>query len=399
MATPLFISKQPVLNKNEQIEAFIFYYTPYEEGTDANHTEGFIDSLYQIGLKNLTDGKPGIVKLNQEMLLDDAVRSYPSELIVLGIDDTQAIETDIIKRINELKTSHFRFALFHTRERNDNFEKLTSILPFIDYFIVDAAKVEKKTIEPILKTLQKHPVRLLASNVHDRQLKTDLQALGFEYFGGAFFTQNTSEEKEEVDAGYLKILELLNILEQSDSIDEIASSFATHPEITLHLLQFLNSPAFGLTRSVKSIRHALLLIGRKDLRQWLLILAFNRSASENEVESPLLYTAQVRVALIQYLVDKLKELPESVKSEAPFVAVLSLLQPLIGISHKRLFETICVDETIQQAITRYEGLLGSLLELCVASEQSDKARVLDLLHEIHMSPELFEEAVLNGYKP
>ncbi len=398
MTQSLFISKQPVLNKDEQIEAFIFYYAPYEENAYVNHTQKFIDSLYQIGLKNLTNGKPGIIKLNQEMLMDDTVSSYPSELIVLGLDDVEAIETTVIKRINELKSNNYRFAIFHTNQENDDKGRLTSILPFIDYFIVDASKVEKKAIEPMLKTLQQHPVILLISNVHDQQLKADYQAMGFEHFGGAFFAQDTIDKKEKIDAGYLKVLELLNILEQNDSIDEIASGFATHPDITLKLLQFLNSPAFGLTRSVKSIRHALLLVGRKDLRQWLLILAFSRSADENDAESPLLYTAQVRVAMMQYLVDQLKELPQSVKSEAPFVAILSLLQPLIGISHKQLFKTICVDESIQQAITEHEGLLGSMLALCAAYEQSDKERVVELLKEINISPELFEEAVLNGYR-
>lgn len=394
----MFISKQPVLNRDDQIEAFIFYYTPYEEDANDNHTEGFIDSLYQIGLKNLTDGKPGILKLNQKMLMDSSVHTYPSELIVLGLDDRQAFGTEIIQRINELKSNHFRFALFHTNEENNDLDKLTSILPFLDYFIIDAEKVERKAIEPMLKTLKQHPVTLLASNVHEQQLKTDFQAMGFEHIGGAFFTQNQTEEREEIEADYLKVLELLNILEQSDSIDEIASSFATHPEITLQLLQFLNSPAFGLTRSVKSIRHALLLIGRKDLRQWLLIMAFSRSASDNESESPLLYTAQVRVALMQYLVENLKDLPESVKNEASFVAVLSLLQPLIGISHQKLFETIAVDASIEQAVTKYEGILGTLLELCIASEHYNKALAYILLQKIGMDPSLFEKATLNGYK-
>ncbi|MEA3372864.1 MAG: hypothetical protein U9Q62_04160, partial [Campylobacterota bacterium] len=195
MAAPLFISKQPVLNRDDQIEAFIFYYTPYEEDANDNHTEGFIDSLYQIGLKNLTDGKPGILKLNQKMLMDSSVHTYPSELIVLGLDDRQAFGTEIIQRINELKSNHFRFALFHTNEENNDLDKLTSILPFLDYFIIDAEKVERKAIEPMLKTLKQHPVTLLASNVHEQQLKTDFQAMGFEHIGGAFFTQNQTEER------------------------------------------------------------------------------------------------------------------------------------------------------------------------------------------------------------
>ena len=130
----MFISKQPVLNKDEQIEAFIFYFTPYEEDVYANHTRDFIESLYQVGLKNLTDGKPGIIKLNQEMLFDNSVNAYPSELIILGLDDTEIIETAIIKRINELKAKHFRFALFYTNQQNNDPDKLTSILPFIEYF-------------------------------------------------------------------------------------------------------------------------------------------------------------------------------------------------------------------------------------------------------------------------
>lgn len=390
----LFISKQPVLDKDDDIQEYIFYYAPYEQMRQSNHTKAFIEALFQTGLKDLGEGRHAFVKINREMLLDPSVFIFPSEQLILGIDDAEPVDEILIWRVKELKGLNLKFAIFHTSDKDDVITEIEPLLPLVDYFIVDASAIDPESFKPILQRLQQHPLTFISANISDEKRRQAFSDLGFGLFSGHYFLETEIDDEKEIAKGYQETLRLLNILESSDSIDTIATEFATFPHITLHLLRYLNSPIFSLKQTIKSIRHALLLIGRKDLRRWLLLLAFSMTDKGDPLNNSLLHTANARMAIMRFLVERLKHTSKGLSDEAPFVAVLSMLQPLIGVSHKKLFESINVDEEIKSAIVDYEGTLGRLLELCIATEQLDKDRVVSLLDELGLDPEALEKALL-----
>lgn len=398
MSQALFISKQPILDRQNSIHDFIFYYTPYEQMREGNHTKAFIDALFDTGLHDMAEGKRAFIKINHEMLLDASIFSFPNELLILGIDDTESIDETMIKRVNELKDLNFKFAIFHASDKEDLLTELEPLLSFIDYFVIDTAAIDIEAFKPLLKKLLQHPFTIIAANLRDDETKQAYSALGLDLFSGHYYLDTELDDDKEIDKGYQETLNLLNTLQNSESIDEIAAEFASYPHITLQLLRYLNSPVFSLQRTIKSIRHALLLIGRKDLRRWLLILAFTQTSDGTVSDSPLLYTANIRMALMRFLVERLEHSTKALADEAPFVAVLSLLQPLVGVSFEKLFETISIDKEIKDAIISYEGTLGKLLELTIATEQMDSDRVAQLLDELGLEPETFEKALLESYE-
>ena len=397
MSVPLLISKQPVLARDESIQSYIFYYTPYESGITDNYNRVFIDTLFQVGIEKLTRGKPAFIKISRDMLFDPAVLSFPNESVILCLDDSQSVTRELIGRIDELKKLNYTFSLFHTAGSKNYIHDIVPILSYIDFFIVDTATFDHEASSSYLRQLRTFPITLIAANVSTKVSFENFATLDFTLFSGPYYMQNTMVCGDEIDEAYLSILQLLNILEQSDSVDDIAGEFTAYPDITLQLLRYLNSPAFHLRRAVKSIRHALLLIGRKELRRWLLLLAFSKSGGDNPANNPLLYNVQTRVAIMTFLVESLENVSEAIIEEAPFVAVLSMLNALIGVSEKKLFDTIRVDAKIQDAVISHKGQLGKMLELCIATENFDKERVYTLLKELGITPEDYEKAMLSGY--
>lgn len=397
MANAVFMFKQPVLDENNSIKNYIFYYESDEQTHQNNHTKELIDTLYQSGLNNLTEGKRAFIKINREMLLNPSIFSFPNELLIFSIDDAEAIDETILRRVIELKNLNMTFAILHTSNRENIVAEIIPLLPFLNYFIVDASIIDLKKFKLIMEKLRQYPLTMIAANLSDDNKRETFRSMGFKLFSGSYYLSSRIDDETEVNKGYQETLKLLNILEQSDSIDEIAAEFATFPNITLQLLRYLNSPAFTLKRTIKSIRHALLLIGRKDLRRWLLLLAFSQTSDGDSDNNPLLYSAKIRMALMQFLVDNLKHISKELSDEASFVAVLSLLQPLLGISYEKLFKMLTLDKTVKSALTVYEGTLGKLLELCIAAEQLNQDRIAELLEELNIDPETFKKALLNGY--
>ena len=397
MSVPLLISKQPVLARDESIQSYIFYYAPYESGITDNYTRVFVDTLFQVGIDKLTQGKRAFIKINRDMLFDPAVLSFPNETVIICLDDSQSVTKEVIERIEELKKLNYTFSLFHTGGSESYLHNVVPILSFIDFFIVDTAQFDYESFSSYLRQLRTLPLTLVAANVSTKTSLENFSALDFTLFSGPYYMQNTMVYSDEIDEAYMNILQLLNILEQSDSVDDIAGEFTAYPDITLQLLRYLNSPAFHLQRAIKSIRHALLLIGRKELRRWLLLLAFSKSGGDNPANNPLLYNVQTRVAIMKFLVESLENVSKPIIEEAPFVAVLSMLQSLIGVSEKKLFETIRVDSKIKDAVISHKGQLGKILELCIATENFDKERIYTLLKELDIKPEDYEKAMLSGY--
>lgn len=398
MSQALFISRQPVLDRAGSLHDYIFYYAPYEQTQQNNHSKAFIEALFQIGLKNLSDGRQAFIKVNREMLMDPSVFTFLNELLILGIDDAQHIDEVMLERIKTLRGLNFKFAIFHTTDKEDLLQELVPLLPLSEYLIVDASATDPEILRPALDGFLDYPLKMIAANITDDRLKETYRGLGFGLFSGHYFLDIEIDDEKEIDRGYQETLSLLNTLHNSDSIDIIAEEFATYPHITLRLLRYLNSPAFMMRQTIKSIRHGLLLIGRKELRRWLLLLAFSQSDEDTPLENPLLYSANARMALMRFVVSRLKDSERSLKDEAPFVAILSLLSPLIGISYEKLFESIDIDEKIKHAILSYEGKLGSLLELCIATEQLDHERVSTLLEELGLDPDELEKALLESYE-
>jgi EAL and modified HD-GYP domain-containing signal transduction protein len=390
----VFINKQPILDADSTVSAFLIDPLSSSKHEHVENHTLFLEKLLSIGLKKFSDGKPLFIRILDELLNDTLIRDFASEGTIFAIDH---IDEETYKKVGAIKKHGAKAALFidvHSDLDLASFEALTSQC---DFFILDASRHTAAELENFLFTCKRMDGSLLAINVHSQESRQQLQTYGFTLFGGSYFTIPL-ESDADVPQNYLSILDLLNTLEQSSSIDEIAEKFAHTPDLTFQLLKFLNSPTFGLSKSIKSIRHALMMIGRKELRRWLLLLALEASEDEGSGPSPLNLAAQERTAFMAALFAEEKALEAALQSEAAFIAVLALMDALTGLSYAKIFDTISIDGAIKNAIISYEGELGQLLELCIATEHHDIVRILALLKTLGISKESYERAVLNGYQ-
>ncbi|HFU74115.1 MAG TPA: HDOD domain-containing protein, partial [Helicobacteraceae bacterium] len=247
------------------------------------------------------------------------------------------------------------------------------------------------------RDVDQHNVALIASNVKDhKDYETYLDA-GFDFFSGPFYLINEAVESEEIDENYQQTLNLLNTLEQSSVIDDIVAEFTKAPEISYALLQYLNSPIFNMSKAVKSMRHALMLIGQKNLRKWLLMIAFSQVSTTSNSANPLLFSVQTRSQLMYQIASLSYETHHIQAEEASFVGVLSLLDHLIGVSKTTLFEAIFVAQNIKDAVMFEKGILGNMLALSVAIENFDTKKITQLSEVLHLSDSQINEVLTYGY--
>ena len=67
-------------------------------------------------------------------------------------------------------------------------------------------------------------------------------------------------------------------------IDAIEAILKRDMSLTYKLLRFINSASYGFKVTVRSVRHALTLLGKREVKKWLTIIALSGICSDKSME-------------------------------------------------------------------------------------------------------------------
>ncbi len=155
-------------------------------------------------------------------------------------------------------------------------------------------------------------------------------------------------------------------------MEEITTAFENTPEITLQLLQFINSGAFHFRNKISSIHHVITLMGRMTLAKWLMLMIYSKSLSKNKNHEPLMLMVQNRIELMELI---LKAVEPNIKSdrrgEGYLVAVLSLIDTIFSMRLEDILERINISESVKDALLDYKNIFGEILHVILYIENSN----------------------------
>jgi EAL and modified HD-GYP domain-containing signal transduction protein len=135
--------------------------------------------------------------------------------------------------------------------------------------------------------------RLLARRVDDAVQFDICRDVGVTLFEGAFFKQPDTITIHKMTSNKAARLKLLQRIEAPDpDIDTIAEAIQDDAAISFRLLTYLNSAAFGLSQKVKSIHHAIRLLGWQKLKNWLRVVLINDMSEADSAADLLQVSAQ-----------------------------------------------------------------------------------------------------------
>jgi len=170
----------------------------------------------------------------------------------------------------------------------------------------------------------------------------------------------------------INVLNLYNLLIDDTNLDVITKEFENNPEITVQLLQFINSGAFHFQNKISSIHHVLTLVGRKPLAQWLMLMIYSKSAANSKEHTPLMIMIKSRTELMESILKAINpEARSNLIGEAYLVGVLSLIDVVFGKRMEDILENIHISETVKNAILKEGDTLGEIYKLVKSIEAFD----------------------------
>jgi c-di-GMP phosphodiesterase len=108
------------------------------------------------------------------------------------------------------------------------------------------------------------------------------------------------------------------------------------PRISYRLLRYLNSPLFGFALEIKSIRHAMAVLGEREMRRWIRLVV-TVGAAEQQLQR----TGADGIGPRPFLRTALE--PAAIDSDLFLLGLLSIMDAILEVSMEVLLEQLPVD--------------------------------------------------------
>jgi len=139
--------------------------------------------------------------------------------------------------------------------------------------------------------------------------------------------------------------------------------------------------ATGVRTKITSLRHAITILGRRQLQRWLQLLLYTNPGG-GSVANPLLQLAATRGRLMELVAGKLHPGKKDFEDRAFMTGIMSLMPTLMNVPIEEVLKSITVGADVVQALEHGEGELGILLVLSEALENGNGPLCHDLVEKL-----------------
>jgi len=396
------VGRQPIFDRDAQVFGYEFLFR--KAGTDeraeffdsVTATSRVLVNIFQnFGIKSLTSGRFAFINVDHDIIMQDVLDVLPKENLVLEIVETTDVTKSVIERVKAYHRDGYIFALDDFVLNSEYFQMFMPLFPYTEYLKVDMKENCLTKMDRVEKIFSGKHMKLLAEKVETPSDFDFARECGFELFQGFFFEKPAVIQKKNIEPSKTSILKILSQLSQNAEISEIEREFRLQPELTLKLLNLINTCSFSLRTEVSSIRHALNLIGRETMRKWLTIMLYAGKKGD-AVKSTLLETAMLKAHVLELLAKKAYGEDYKGLADAFFIGLLSHLDVILGVSKEELLEMVSVKDLIKDALLKKINPIGELLGLLEATDDENSEINHELLKKLSLSEADITEVKLNG---
>jgi c-di-GMP-related signal transduction protein len=376
-----YVARQPILTVDEKVYGYELLFRDGIENhfreTDADSaSRRTLDTSLLMGLELLCDSRRGFVNCTRDTLLKDYMTLLPPTLAVVEVLESVPVDDLVVAALKRLKQAGYLVAL-DDFTLNDAREPLTE---FADIIKVDIQQTTPEHYAAMITKYGSWLRHMLAEKVETREEFTATKKAGFTYFQGYFFRRPEVLQAKEIPANRVNYLRLLRAVSEPElNPREFESMIKREVSICYRLLRYLNSAVFGIQNEVHSVRHALALLGEREVRRWVRLVA-TLAIGENR-SSELINTAMVRARFCELLEARV---PHG-ESDLFLMGMLSMVDAILEIPMSSVLESIPLDHETKALLLGAPSKLRPLYDLMLARESGDWKTTADSSKKLGLS--------------
>jgi EAL and modified HD-GYP domain-containing signal transduction protein len=362
-----FVARQPIFNREQQIFG---YELLFRDGVDnffkAEDPEAAarstLDSSLLVGLDVLCDGQRAFINCTRDLLLKDCMTLLPSGQAVVEVLETVEPDDLVIAACERLKVAGYTIAL-------DDFvanDPRQALIPLADILKVDFARTTLAERAAILKEHSRSHCRVLAEKVETREEFLKAKEMGFVYFQGFYLRHPEILKAREIPQNRLNYLRLLEMVSREEMVlRELEDLIKREASVLYRLLRYLNSPAFGFATTIRSVRHALAILGEREVRRWIRLVALVSAGMQKS--SDLVLCALVRARFCELLSPRIG----NTESDLFLLGLLSMMDAILEVPMAQVVEHVPLDAETKSVLLGGTGRLRPVYQLMLAQESGD----------------------------
>ena len=374
-----FVARQPILDRAQKVFGYeLLFRNGIEDYFHADPdlaARSTLDSSLLLGLSTLCHNTRAFVNCTREVLLKDLVTLLPANQTVVEVLETVEPEDRVVAACKRLKEAGYLIAL-------DDFSANDPRVPlcdFADFIKIDirATRVEERA--GLMRRFGSPKCKMLAEKLETPHEFYQARNMGFTYFQGYFFCKPELVVGREVPANRVRHLKLLEMVSRPEiDLRELETLLKQEASICYRLLRYLNSPIFGFALEIKSVRHAMAILGERELRRWIRLIVTVGAAERGCSE--LVLMGLTRARFCELLSTRLKS-----SNDLFLMGLLSVMDAILQVDMAALLEQLPVDQKIKAVLLGQVSGLRPLYQLMLAQESGEWDKSSELARQLKLS--------------
>jgi c-di-GMP-related signal transduction protein len=375
------VARQPIFTADEKVFGYeLLFRDGVEDFFRADDPDfasrSTLNTAMLLGLDVLSDGRRAFVNCTRDVLLKDYITLLPSGQAVVEVLETVPADDLVVAACRRLKEAGYTIALDDFAV-DDPREALTDIADIIK---VDIRATSAADAAAMVKRYGPWRCRMLAEKVETREEFLACKKAGFLYFQGYFFRRPEILTAHEISANRLNYLRMLKAVSQPElDAREIENLVKSEAALCYRLLRYLNSAAFGFATEIQSVRHALAILGEREVRRWIRLVA-TLGAGQGKT-SELVLAAMVRARFCELLSPKV---PHG-ESDLFLMGLLSLMDAILEIPMSQVLDHIPIDKETKAVLLGGASRLQPFYQLMLAQESGEWKTATNLASQLHLT--------------
>lgn len=395
----LLIVPVPLFNKDMAVDA---YYFRHQKGNDIlEATKGTtlldgamnsppLEMLNTVGLEAFTMGKPIFVPINNFMLLASLENqcTQPADKIIFLLDNNVKIEEPYIANMKRLKNLGYRFGI----QKIDQMEAYADILEQCSFIFYDHRLFDEPGQVQLRADIEKRYRKLTCVYTHINTMEQfgQLSQSHKGLYEGRFYRTPVTRGKHEVTPLQVNLINLINLVrDENFEFDDVSKIIQRDTALTISLLRLVNSPFIGLRNKVKTINHAVTMLGQTEVRKWITTAVSRLLGTDKPSEITRL--SLVRAKFCEALASRF-----GLQKEAQslfLMGLFSVLDAILEMPMDEALKLVHVSDSIYEALVDNKGEYYPVYQFMMLYESADWKTVSRML----ILHDMTTEDVYNAY--
>jgi len=377
-----YVARQPIVDRDEKVFGYELLFRDGLENAFHGDTDeasrATLDRSLLMGLDVLCDGRRAFVNCTRDTLIKGLVTLLPSTTTVVEVLETVPADPDVVAACQSLKEAGYALAL-DDYVADDPREALAEMADIIK---VEMQLTTEEQRAVMIKRFAPWHCRMLAEKIETHAEFMRARDQGFVYFQGYFFRRPEMMNTHDMPANRMNYLRMLQEVSRPElNVRALEKLVKAEASVCYRLLRYLNSAIFAFQSEIHSVRHALSILGERDVRRWVRLVAAVGAGQERT--SDLVLSALVRGRFGELLAP---QVPHG-ESDLFLLGLLSLIDAMLEMPMAEVLERIPLDHATKAVLLGQPSVLRPVFQLMLAHESGEWQAAAELSASLQVNTE------------